>query len=130
MTMIDIPATKFSPRVVISEENKTCSISGECYPENSFVFFEPIFQWLHAGLPRIRELTFQVNIPYMNSSSAKCMLDILDLLDEAARQGCMVKVVWYYERGNERALDLAEEFCEDIGIPFDIVPFEETGSPS
>lgn len=127
--MIDIPATKSSPRVVISEDSRTFSISGECYPENSFAFFEPIFHWLHTGLPHVRELTFQVNIPYMNSSSTKCMLDILDLLDEAARQGCMVKVVWYYETGNERALDLAEEFCEDIGIPFDIVPFEETGSP-
>jgi hypothetical protein len=35
-----------------------------------------------------------------------------------------MRVVWLYEAGNERALDLAEEFREDVKIPFEIRPLE------
>ena len=119
--MINIPASKSTPQIVFTEEKKIFSISGESYPENAMLFFEPVFKWLEEELLKYEEMAFHVNISYMNSSSTKCMLDILDLLCEAAKRGCRVSIVWYYEEGNERALDLAEEFKEDVNIPFEIV---------
>ena len=121
MNMIDIPATKSTPEIVFSEKDKRLSITGESYPENTFEFFKPVFEWLQETLPSIDKLTLAVNISYMNSSSTKCMLDILDILGECAQQGCDVSVVWYYEADNGRALDIAEEFEEDVEIPFEIV---------
>lgn len=122
--MLSIEATKSSPQVEYVEDDKVLSITGESYPENSFEFFAPVFTWLREQLPLLDQLTFQVHIRYMNSSSTKCMLDILDLLSERAQDGAEVRVRWYYDAGNERALDLAEEFKEDLEIPFDIVPLE------
>ncbi len=122
--MLSIEATKSSPRVEYIEEDNVLSITGESYPENSFEFFAPVFTWLREQLPQLDQLTFQVHIRYMNSSSTKCMLDILDLLSDRAQEGAEVRVRWYYDAGNERALDLAEEFKEDLEIPFDIVPLE------
>ncbi|HWQ66903.1 MAG TPA: DUF1987 domain-containing protein [Methanospirillum sp.] len=122
--MINIPATKSSPRVFFSEEEKIFTISGESYPENTFAFFEPIFSWLHLELPRYDDIRFVFNISYLNSSSTKCILDMLDLLGAAEKGGCRVSVVWYYEAENERALDIAQEFEEDVEIPFEIIPLE------
>lgn len=122
--MLSIEATKSSPKVEYVEADKVLSITGESYPENSFEFFAPVFTWLREQLPLLDQLTFQVHIRYMNSSSTKCMLDILDLLSERAQDGADVRVRWYYDAANERALDLAEEFKEDLEIPFDIVPLE------
>lgn len=119
--MINIDATKSTPRVFFSENEKRLSISGMSYPENSHEFFSPVFRWLEAALPRYDEFEFHVAISYMNSSSTKYMLDIFDLLNAAAEQGCRVSVTWEYEEGNERALDLAEEFKEDVAMPFEIV---------
>lgn len=99
-------------------------LSGESYPENSLEFFSPVFKWLEEELPKYSDLQLDINISYMNSSSTRCMLDIIDLLNAAAQRGCRVSIVWCYEKGNERALDVAEEFKEDALIPFDIVPID------
>ncbi|MFA6506742.1 MAG: DUF1987 domain-containing protein [Treponemataceae bacterium] len=124
--MMDIPATSSTPRVRFIEEKSVLEFVGESYPENSFAFFAPVFEWLNVELPHKEGLRVEVNIAYMNSSSTKCMLDILDALTESAEEGRKISVTWFYEAGNDRALDLAEEFKEDISLPFEIVP-RETG---
>jgi hypothetical protein len=122
--MLDIKATSSTPSITWDGECRVLSISGESYPENSFVFFAPVFEWLARELEGLGPLCLQVEVSYMNSSSTKCVLDILDLLCEAAEKGADMRVVWLYEAGNERALDLAEEFREDVKIPFEIRPLE------
>ena len=122
--MLSIEATRSSPRIFYSEADAVLEISGESYPENSFAFYDPVFAWFNSELPKLPALLLRVNVKYMNSSSTKCVLDILDLLSEAARRGCAAAVEWLYEAGNERALELAEEFQEEVDIPFRIIPFE------
>lgn len=119
-----IEATRSSPRVVFDPENRVLEITGESYPENSFEFFAPLFAWLRDELPRYDEVTVGVHITYMNSSSTKCMLDILDILCDRVHGGSSIQVKWYYDEGNERAYELAEEFREDLDMPFDIIAIE------
>jgi hypothetical protein len=118
--MKTIEATSSSPCIQFGEAE--LFIKGESYPENSFVFYAPVFEWLTAELEAAPRFRLTLDVSYMNSSSTKCVLDILDLLSEAARCGCDARVTWLYEAENERSLDLAEEFKEDIDIPFEIVP--------
>ncbi len=120
--MLDIKASASTPSIVWDEETRTLSMTGESYPENSFSFYAPVFEWLNGALETLPVFRFRVRISYMNSSSTKCMLDILDILCDAAERGCDVRVTWLYDADNDRALDLAEEFREDIEIPFEIVP--------
>jgi hypothetical protein len=120
--MINTEATASTPAIAFDEGTRTLSVSGESYPENSFVFYAPLFDWLGAELEKQPSFRLLVNVSYMNSSSTKCMLDILDMLCEAAQRGKDVRITWLYEADNERALDLAEEFREDVEIPFEIKP--------
>ena len=53
------------------------------------------------------------------------MLDILDLFAAASEKGTEVSVSWYYDRENERAFEIAEEFEEDAEIPFEIIAYEQ-----
>jgi hypothetical protein len=121
--MIDIPATKSSPEIKYSEQENTLTISGESYPENSFAFFQPLFEWLHEQLERKAHLHVSINISYMNSSSTKCMLDFLDLLGDTRKHNCSIDITWQYERENDRALELAEEFQDEATVPFRILPY-------
>lgn len=123
--MLHIPATKSTHEIFYSEENQTLSLIGESYPENTFAFFAPVFDWLHENLPIMKRFHLHVNISYMNSSSTKCILDILDLLAKSHEAGSDVSVSWYYDRENERALDIAEEFEEDAEVPFEIIASEQ-----
>jgi hypothetical protein len=122
--MMDIKASQSTPAIRWNGDSRVLSISGESYPENSFAFYAPVFEWLTRELEEGPGLELSVNVSYMNSSSTKCMLDIIDLLCEAADKGSVVRITWFYDSGNERALDLAEEFREDVSIPFDIRPLE------
>jgi len=122
--MLHIEATKYSPSIHYHEDRAILEISGESHPENSFVFFKPVFDWLRTELPGLERLTLVLHIAYMNSSSTKCMLDVLDMLDERFITGADIRVRWYYDAGNERAADLAEEFQEDMSMPFEILPLE------
>jgi hypothetical protein len=120
--MFEIAATSSTPRISFDEATHTLSMVGESYPENSFEFYAPVFEWLAKTIESASFFRLSIEVSYMNSSSTKCVLDILDMLCDASARGCDARVTWLYDAENERALDLAEEFKEDVEIPFEILP--------
>lgn len=124
MSGLAIEQTKSTPAVMFDPAHQVLGILGESYPENSFAFYAPVFRWMEAELPHLARLRVDVNVSYMNSSSTKCILDLLEMLSAAHASGKEIAVHWYYDRDNPRALDLAEEFREDCDFPFHI---EELG---
>ncbi len=124
MTSLRLEPTKSSPAVWFDPARALLGILGESYPENSFAFYAPLFEWLREVLPGLPALRVQINVSYMNSSSTKCMLDLLEALEDAHAAGKRVELDWYYERDNPRSLELAEEFREDCHFPFRTVVVE------
>lgn len=121
MESIDIHQTSSTPRISFDATAKTLTVAGESYPENSFTFYAPVLAWLKQYLQQQDELTLDINVSYMNSSSTKCMLDMLDMLEEAYARSLKVAIVWRYDLENPRSFELAEEFCEEVTFPFEIV---------
>jgi hypothetical protein len=125
MDKLVIEATKSSPRVEGDTAGHKLTINGQSYPENAFKFYEPVLDWAEgflqeAAAPVIVELM----LPYINTSSTKCLLMLLEKFDAAYESGKTVEVRWYYNRDNESELECAEEFKEDLRLPFHIVPKE------
>ena len=118
---LHIAKTQASPEIRFDPAERVLSIAGESYPENSFDFYAPVLSWLTAHLPSLPSLRLEVSVSYMNSSSIKCMLDILDAIGEAHAAGKEVSTVWNYETDNPRALDLAEEFRSEVSFPFTVI---------
>ena len=125
MLMLDIPQTPSTPSIRFNPAERRLYISGESYPENSFEFYAPVIKWVKECLTQLGELHLEIDVSYMNSSSTKCTLDLLDLLEEAHTKGCVVTIVWRYDKENPRSLDLAEEFRDEVTLPFDIVACEK-----
>jgi hypothetical protein len=122
MNALDLLQTRTTPRVLFDLATHTLTLKGESYPENSFQFFEPILAWVDDYLGEHHEtITIVVDMPYMNSSSTKCMLDLLDRFEDAYRRGQPILLHWSYDQENGRALDLAEEFKEEVTFPFETV---------
>ncbi len=121
MVMINIEPTTTSPRVLFDEEKNVFLIEGESYPENSFEFYKPVFQWFDEVFPGLDSLELHLKISYMNSSSVKCILDIMTILDDAYEEGKDCKIKWFYEEENSRSLELAEDFKEDLELPFEVL---------
>ncbi len=119
--MLKIEATENSPKIAFDEEKKELIIEGESYPENSFSFYKPVFDWMDTRFKELDRLVLKLKVSYMNSSSVKCILDIMMLLDDAYLDGKDVKIIWYYEEENSRSLEMAEDFREDLELPFEIL---------
>jgi len=125
---LSFAASASSPRVRSDAEAGLLELTGESYPENSFEFFQPILGWVADFLARDdRPLHVELRLTYLNTSSIKCMMDLLDAMEEAHLSGRAVSLTWFYDPENDRALDLAEEFREDLGLPFHIVPSPSEG---
>jgi hypothetical protein len=125
MRSLDIPQTASTPLISFDPVVRILRITGESYPENSFEFYAPIISWVKEYLAEQEELNLNINVSYLNSSSTKCMLELIDLMEEAFSEGLSVSVVWFYDRENPRSLDLAEEFKEDVTFEFKIIAENE-----
>ena len=128
MQELRLEKTKSTPGVRFDAQNNKLYIEGQSYPENAFKFYEPIFAWLDAHLQDNNQglsLELYFYMPYINTSSSKCIMMLLEKLESAYQRGQQVSVRWYYDEENEMALECAEEFKEDLGLKFDIRPVEE-----
>jgi hypothetical protein len=121
MEILDIQQTSSTPRIYFDTGNNTLYVSGESYPENSFEFYAPVLSMVKENLESKKGLRIDINVSYMNSSSTKCILDMLDILEEAHQRGGKVSVTWRYDKDNPRSLDLAEEFRDEVSFLFTTV---------
>lgn len=125
MNPLLIQPTPSSPAVHFEPTARTLTIAGESYPENSFAFYAPILDWAREYLAEGEALQVELRLVYMNSSSTKCVLDLFELLEGAYQRGKAVAVAWHYDPDNPRALELAEEFREEVTFPFRTVASPE-----
>lgn len=123
MEKLYIEKTKTTPQIVFDPENSTLRIEGQSYPENAFKFYQPIFKWLDTQLAEVKQeivLEIYFHMPYINTSSSKCVMMLLEKLEDAYQEGKKIVIRWYYHVDNEMALECAEEFKEDLTLPFEI----------
>ena len=64
--MLEIEATSSTPRIGYEDETHTLSISGESYPENSFEFYAPVFEWLTKTLESAPLFRLSLKVSYMS----------------------------------------------------------------
>ncbi|KLO23240.1 hypothetical protein X275_03710 [Marinitoga sp. 1197] len=124
MEKLIIKPTKSTPEIIFDPEKNVLSIKGESYPENSFDFYNPIFEWLENYINNLdaeTEVIFNFDISYLNTSSTKSIMFILDILEEAYNKNKNVKINWYYDEDNEFSYEIAENFMEDLTIPFTLI---------
>ena len=123
MEQLTVEATRSSPNVRFDPETGILEIGGESYPENSHEFFSPLIEWIDEFLrERNTKAVFRVTLTYMNTSSTKYIMDILDRLEAAHEAGQDAAVEWYCDEENERTSDTVEELREDFSMPFAVLP--------
>jgi hypothetical protein len=116
MKALVIEATRCTPKINFDDTKNVLEIRGESYPENTALFYQPIFAWLADYLENLNEEMVEVNVEmiYFNSSSSKVLMDFFDVLEYATSTGKKIQVNWCYDKDNDMALEYGEEFKEDL----------------
>lgn len=121
---INLEATRSTPEIRFDPASNRLSINGQSYPENAFAFYQPLLKWIDDYFEQLApetEISVELQLPYINTTSTKCLLMLLEKLEEAYEGGTRVAVRWLYDEDNESELECAEEFKEDLTLPFRII---------
>jgi hypothetical protein len=123
MERLLIKESKSTPLVDFDADKDMLIIKGQSYPEDSFKFFKPLLEWLKEYLATNngQEVVIEVSFTYTNTSSSKCIMMILDLLEDAHDKGVRINLKWICNEHNEYEQECAEEFKEDYTFPFAIL---------
>ena len=115
--------TKTSPYVLINEEKKYMLFEGECYLEETVVFFKDINDWLEKFfLTDFEEFTFDCAMAYFNSSTTKLMYNIFRFMDKNTGDKNVV-INWIVaDKDDEMLIECGEDFREEMeNLEFNIV---------
>jgi protein tyrosine phosphatase len=117
MQNLSIPASARTPAIDFDFGKNHLKLSGESYPEDVTEFYNPIFSALDAYLATLgngNSCRFDFELIYLNSSSAKAIMMLMDKLEAAAAKGAAVDVYWFYDKEDDTMQELGEEFGEDL----------------
>lgn len=121
-------ATGRSPSVHFDFDSAKLSLRGKSYPEDAAAFYVPLLGELRDWLAQQDGRTIQAEIAllYFNSSSAKAIINLLAMLDDAAARGNDVQIEWLHLADDETMQEYGEEFAEDLTkAGFRLVPVEK-----
>jgi hypothetical protein len=110
-------ATDRTPEVSFDFEKGVFSFKGESYPEDASAFFGPLHQALEEflGTDFDDEIVFDVEFAYFNSSSAKVLMNLFQLLEDAAKNQAKKTVInWHYNEDDDTMLEFGEDFASDM----------------
>src|ERR1700735_5672650 len=111
MDIFNIAATNTTPSVILDTARKILEFSGESYPENAVQFYQAVQQKLEVYLGENSEpLTVNFKLDYFNTSSSKCLLDLLECLERSHQRGKSITVNWYYSEEDEDMHDSGTDF--------------------
>lgn len=113
--MLEKQKTGSTPYILVDEEEGYMKFEGECYHENVIDFFRDINTWLDDYLKNNFDgLTFDCELQYFNSSTAKLLLNMLLEMDDHAGDGKKVVVNWITTEDNDIIIEYGEDFQEEF----------------
>jgi hypothetical protein len=117
-----INGTKYTLTIDLDPASGRLVFGGESYPENARGFFAPVFAWLEEfRLTGPSRVAVELSLDYLNTSSTKCLLDMLEVFERFSEAGSDVAVTWFYSKDDEDALTMGQEIAEDTTLPIHFV---------
>jgi hypothetical protein len=115
-----INKTKSTPKVVLDKEKEIFQIEGNLLPENSFAFFEPIFDWFRKyALEPNSNTNLKLSFDIINTSSTRRIITLLRILEKIVDNGNSVNVNFLFMPEDE----LMEYMAYEIANAFPSISF-------
>jgi hypothetical protein len=133
MEKLIISATQTTPEIHLSVEEDIFRISGISRPEDVRAIYYPVTGWIKELADQIinkiitkyskeNPLTFQVDLTYFNSSSAKFLFDIFIELKRLILADVPVEVLWFYENDDPDLKEAGNDIASMTDMQFIYIP--------
>lgn len=114
----------FTPTVKFDAQTGICELSGESFLEDTAEFYKPLVDWLVEFTTKIKKpIAFIIKLTYFNTSTSRCILDLLNVLKDYEDEGGEVTVNWHYDENDSDMEEDIEDYMIDTGLNINIIPF-------
>lgn len=121
--ILRIEPTKSTPYCQLDLSEGILDLRGRSSPSSSIEFYSPIIQNVESAFQNgTSTLTANFNFEYFNTSSSKCLFDLLKKLAAYMSKGADVIINWYYEEEDEDMKETGEDYEEILGLSFNYIP--------
>ena len=107
------------------DSNGNFELRGKSIPENTVVFYKPLFLWLdnYSQNPAPNTI-LNIQLDYFNTSSSKSIVDLFKKLELISKNGQSETTInWLYNEEDDDMLEAGEDYKSIIKIPFNLVSF-------
>ncbi len=126
MESIRIEKTAKAPLFILKDGY--IRLSGRSIPQNARQLYKICFDWIEQYIKNPPKKTkIDLFFEYIDTSSIRCVVDILTKLSSVQDNRHQVEVNWYYEADDEDSFDLGAYIQAHLKLPFNIIEVEEGG---
>lgn len=125
-TLVIEPVKHRIPKVEFNPQTGNMTLEGLSRAENALDVYSPVLQWTDEYLlaPSL-ETTIHMKIKYFNTSSAKCLLELMEKFLSLAGKGKQVIINWYHDPEDDDMIDAGKLFEEVLDAKINFVPEED-----
>ena len=113
-------STKITPEVNIDLTSGLFQLSGVSSPENSVKFYNPLINFFKKPL-KVKDLTIELKLLHFNTSTSKCIYDMLKQSNTLAQRGININYKWYYEPFDDDMLECGEDFADALNLKMEFI---------
>lgn len=116
-----------TPFIECNSETGICQLKGKSIPENSVLFYKPLFEWLdnYSQAPA-SDTTLNLQLDYFNTSSAKILADLFKKLENLQNSNkSKVLINWHYNEEDDDMLEAGEDYKSICKVTFNLQSFKQ-----
>lgn len=122
MEAIEIIATKDTPAVKFYPARGYLEIKGRSTSDDSAKFYRPLIDSIEKYMFKpVSPTMIHIHFDYFNTSSAKCMIEMLKKLESLPKKGHKVEVNWYYKQTEPTMYQAGMDYKSILNLDFKMV---------
>jgi hypothetical protein len=122
MNVLFLHPSAFTPMVNLNAGTGVLELTGRSTSENALDFYHPILAWIKEYTKNPMPVTtLNLQLDYFNSSSSKCLLDILKNISRVQSKDNQVMVNWHYQSEDVDMRETGEDLESLVKVNFNLI---------
>lgn len=123
---LEIIPTAETPQVQLNASSGLVELTGRSIPHNANAFYRPILEWFEEYVTQPQEETeIVIKLEYLNTSSSKCLLELLKKAEQLSDASRSIQVKWFFETGDDDMQEVGEDYDLIVNLPFEFVEVQQ-----
>jgi hypothetical protein len=112
--------TEDEPGMTLDREKNTIEFTGKSLPEDPGLLYHPVLEWIREySINPNPETIIDFKFDYFNSSTARFIVEMLEIFEEMKHTGHKVTVHWWSHEDDTVMQERGEEIESIIDLDFD-----------